>query len=144
MIQPADRLQFTPAELLGQQGQHARMMTGLARTFEVGRLVEHDVHALAIAPCFIENGEFQIGGIEAGTIVINDFIAHGDFTIFDQAATVFTGTETLRLQDAVQGQFAHGGTLSERLIAVIADLPLYAPSMHYPCATNAHSRTDSL
>src|SRR5690606_10001639 len=110
--EPADRLQFAPGELFRQQRQHTGMMAGLARTLEIGGLVQHDVDVLAVAPALVEDGELQAVGFERSLPVVDDLAAvlavNRYFAIRDQRAAVFASTESLRLQDAVQCQFRHG------------------------------------
>ena len=103
MVEPADRLHVAPGKLLGQQGQHARMVARFARAFIVGRLVERDVDPLADDPFVAEHGQHQGVGVERGFVIGVRGAGDGHFAIFDQCATVFARAEALRLKDAVQG-----------------------------------------
>jgi hypothetical protein len=55
----------------------------------------------AIAPHFVEDREFEIGCIKSRLDAVDDFAIDADFAILNEAATVFSGAESLRLQDAV-------------------------------------------
>ena len=101
VIQPSDGLQLAPGELLRQQRQYAGVMTGFARTFKVGWLVQHDVDVFAITPDFIKDREFEVVGIKSGAVISHAFAIDADFAVFYQVAAVFSGTESLRLQDTV-------------------------------------------
>src|SRR3970040_864945 len=90
-------------------------MAGLARAFVVGGFVQRDVDVLAISPHFVIHREFEAVGLEAGARVADDFARDGDFGVLDQALAPLARAEALRLQDAIEGEFAHFGTTSGRL-----------------------------
>jgi hypothetical protein len=68
---------------------------------------------LAVLPVLVEYRESQTGGFKARAIVAHCRPRNGDFAIGDQFATPFSGAESLRLQDTIQGHFAHDGTVPE-------------------------------
>jgi hypothetical protein len=103
VVEAAHRLHFAPAELFRQQGQHARVVAGFARAFEIGRLVQRNIDVLAIDPFFVEYGQHQAVGLDRGLVVVFNRAVDGDIAVLDQGAAVLAGAEALRLQDAVQG-----------------------------------------
>ena len=57
---------------------------------------------LTIGPFFFENGEHQTVGFNQFFVVVMHFTIDRDFSVFNQFTTIFTGTETLRLQDPIK------------------------------------------
>jgi hypothetical protein len=84
-------------------------MAGLARTLVVGWFVQGDVQMLAVEVRFAKDGKFEAVGFDAGMALGDDRSGDADFTIADQLAAPLAGAEALRLQDAIQGVFAHVG-----------------------------------
>ena len=101
VIESSHRLQLAPAKLFRQDRQHARILARFARTFEIGRLVECDVEMLAVSPLFVKQRQHQPIGVECGLVVGHDYAIDRDLAVVDQAAAIFAGAETLRLQDPV-------------------------------------------
>jgi hypothetical protein len=97
------RLDFAPAELLRQQGQHARMVARLARAFEVGRLVQRNIDVFANHPLFVEHGQYEAIGFDQGLVTALHFAGDGDVAVFDQGTAVLARAKALRLQHAVKG-----------------------------------------
>jgi len=113
VIEPPHRLHIAPRELFGQQGQDAGVVAGFSGTFEVGRLVQRDVHMFTVNPLIAEYPEHETAGFDSDPAISDGLSGDAHFTGGDQFTAPFSRTKALRLQDAVQSQFAHGRTVAE-------------------------------
>src|SRR3569832_2457906 len=66
-----------------------------------------------INPLIAEQGEDQPIGFKDGAMIGDGLAFNLHFVIVDQLSAPFARAYALRLQYAVQGYFAHGGTLAE-------------------------------
>ena len=103
VVKPPYRLHLAPGELFGQQGQHARVVAGLARAFKVGRLVQRNVNVLAVLPFLAKDLQHQAIGLDGSLVAGLHFAIDGNIAVFNQRAAVFSRAEALRLEDAVEG-----------------------------------------
>jgi hypothetical protein len=102
VIQTPHRLHIAPTELLGQQSQHAWVMTGLARTFKLGRLVQGKINEWAAGPLLAHDGERQPLRVEWFITLSHRPAFNRDIALQDQLPTAVTGPEALALEDSVE------------------------------------------
>ena len=119
-VQPAHRLHAPAPQWRGQQGQHAGVVSGLARTLITGRLVQQHHRTFAAGPVLLLHPQHQTVGLQFFLAVQQHAIAELHQSMADQAVALAPAAEALGKEDLLQ---AHPGEF--RIDAAHRARPVY-------------------